>query len=89
MRRAAYKRWSLTPDWTAATALARANGPAGLEWHARKLDPEGKLPTEQRMKQAEAARKLYYLDMADRSRKARAARKPAQGPPQAPAEGAA
>lgn len=77
-RKGAYVRLAATADWTAVTAAARAKGPANLDWHADKIDPEGTLPSEQRRKMAEAARKVYYADLAEASRRARAARKPAK-----------
>lgn len=88
-RLGAYTRLAAAPDWSAVTEAARAKGPASLDWHADKIDPEGNLPHGQRMKMAEAARTAWYLDLGEKSRRARAARRAAQGVPQAPAAGAA
>jgi hypothetical protein len=74
-RLGAYVRLMNTSDWSQVTAAARAAGPANLEWHANKIDPDGNLPAEQRLKMAEAARKAYYLRLSAASCKARAGRK--------------
>jgi hypothetical protein len=83
-RKGAYMRLAAAADWTAITEAARAKGPATLDWHANKVDPQGVLPPEQRYKMAEAARHAWYLNLAEKSRKARLARRAAQGiPPEA------
>jgi hypothetical protein len=74
-RLGAYARLAQTADRSEMTAPARAAGPASLDWHAKKIDPDGKLPPEQRYKMAEAARKAWYLALSEKSRRARAARR--------------
>jgi hypothetical protein len=64
-------------DWTELTAPAREAFRAKFE---RQVDPDGKLTPAERTQRAEVARRLYYHELADRSRKARAARRAAQAP---------
>lgn len=77
-RLGAVMRLAQTADWSEMTAPARAAGPASLEWHAKRVDPDEALPSEQRYKMAEAARKAWYLALSEKSRRARAARKNAE-----------
>jgi hypothetical protein len=56
---------------------ALANSPTDLEWHANKLDPEHKLPDEERMKRAGNARRAYFARLSLKSKKARQARRQA------------
>jgi hypothetical protein len=74
-RKGAYIRLANSADWTDVTAPARAAGPNSVEWHERRIDPDNQLPPEQRRKMGEAAREAWYLDLGDKSRQARAARK--------------
>lgn len=67
-RIAAYTRWAHEPDRAAATAAARK---AQLDRFETQVDPEGKLAPAERAKRAEAARKLYYTQLAFKSAKAR------------------
>ena len=73
----ALKRLSQESDWSAVTEAARAAGPNNWEWHANKIDPDRRLPAEQRRKMGEAARRAWYLQLGERSRRARAARRAA------------
>jgi hypothetical protein len=68
----AHTQWSRETDRTARTAGARA---AFLDRFEREVDPEGALPAEQRAKMAANARKAYFLRLALKSAKARAAKK--------------
>jgi len=67
-RLAAYSRWALTRDPSAATAPARA---AFLSRFERAVDPEGRLPAEERARRAEYAKKAYFTRLAYRSAMAR------------------
>ena len=71
----AHRSWARTVDRTARTAKARAAGPNGLEWHAKKLDPEGKLDEHTRMRLAESARAEYFARLTRASLEARAKRR--------------
>jgi hypothetical protein len=77
-RRGGLKSWANTVDRKARVAPGIAQGPARLAWHAKKLglDPDNLTPDE--TKRAEAAQKLYYLDLAERGRKACAAKRAAK-----------
>jgi hypothetical protein len=68
----AHVQWSQETDRTARTAGARA---AFLERFERQVDPEGKLPADVRAKMAENAKKAYFLRLALKSSRARAAKK--------------
>ena len=68
---AAAAKWAQTPDYSAATAPARA---AFNDKFEREVDPHGVLPIEQRQKMAEHARRLHFLRMAQKSVQARKAR---------------
>lgn len=75
----AYVRLAQTADRTEMTAPGRAAGPNSLDWHAKRIDPNGEIPHQQRMQMAEAARTAWYLELSEKSRRARAARRAAQG----------
>ena len=72
-RYGAHKSWAQTPDRSARTSNARANGPSGLQWHLDRLDPErfADATDADRLKAAEAARKAYYAELAMKSAAAR------------------
>lgn len=86
-RQGAFVRLARESDWTQVTEAARAAGPNSPDWHLKRLVDEGVLdsqqlaglPPEQRRKMGEAARRAWYIEMAEKSRRARAARK-AGGP---------
>lgn len=73
-RLGAYKLHAQVTDPAAHTAPARK---AFDERFERLVDPEGLLSEEERSRRAEYARKAYFLDLALKSAKARAARKSA------------
>lgn len=74
-RRGAYVRLAKEPDWSKVTQPAREA--LATKWE-REVDPAVTDPA-QRARMGEAARRAFYLDLAERSRKARAARKAAGG----------
>lgn len=55
-RIAANHRWAFADDRTAATAAARAAADARFE---RQVDPDGKLPPEERARRAASLRKAH------------------------------
>lgn len=67
-RIAANTRWAFAADRTAATAAARAAADARFE---REVDPEGKLPPEERARRAASLRKAHFGRMALASAKKR------------------
>jgi hypothetical protein len=67
-RMAAHLSWAATSDSAARTAPARKGFLARFE---REVDPEGKLPEEERRRRAEHAKRAYFLGLAARSAKAR------------------
>ena len=69
---AAHKSWAATNDRTARTAPARA---ALMERFEREVDPDGVLTPQIRARRAQHARKAYFLGLALKSAKARAAKK--------------
>jgi hypothetical protein len=71
-RLAAFVQWSRTPDRTARTQPARDGF---LRRFEDEVDPERRLPAEQRVKMAEAARRAFYVRLGRASGKARAAKK--------------
>jgi hypothetical protein len=68
-RLAALTQWSRTTDWSARTATARAAFDARFE---DQVDPDRRLPAEQRARMAEAARRAYFARLGRLSGKARA-----------------
>ena len=75
---AANTRWALTEDRSAATQPAR-------EALARKfedqVDPERRLPPDERARRAESARRAHFQRMALKSAQSRRSRKQAGGGP--------
>ena len=67
------RSWANTPDRTARTAYARSRGPASIDYHLERLDPErfAGCTDAQRLAAAEAARKAYYTAIALKSAAAR------------------
>lgn len=65
---AAHESWASTPDRAARTAKARK---AALDRFEREVDPEGILPTAERAKRAEHARKAYFQRLALKSAQVR------------------
>ncbi|MDH2424858.1 hypothetical protein [Sphaerisporangium sp. TRM90804] len=72
---AAHTRWSHEDNRAGATAKARNNSPASLEYWKRKVDPNGKLAPGVRLKLAENAKAAYYQKAALRMRQAKAAKR--------------
>lgn len=72
---AAHRSWANTEDRTARTAKARQ---AAADRFEKQIDPEGKLPTEERAKRAESARKAFYAEMAFKSARSRRRNKAAK-----------
>jgi hypothetical protein len=70
-RIAANARWAKEDDRVVATAKARNNSPASIEYWLRKVDPDERMPRDQRLRQAENAKTTYYLQ---RTRDMRAAK---------------
>jgi hypothetical protein len=68
----AHTQWSRERDRTARTAGARR---AFLDRFEREVDPEGTLPADVRAKMAANAKRAYFLRLALKSAKARAAKK--------------
>lgn len=71
-RIASYRSWANTTDPVARTEPARRASMARFE---REVDPEGKLPAQERARRAEAARKAYFTELAYKSARARRLRK--------------
>lgn len=69
-RIAALTRWS-TEDPVVGTEKARANNPSQLEWHRKRVDPDGILPPAERERRAEVSRRLYFAQLARKSADAR------------------
>ncbi|GLI00323.1 hypothetical protein [Phytohabitans aurantiacus] len=69
---AAHIKWAGCDDRPAATAAARK---AFLDRFEKLVDPDGKLSPAERAQRAEHARKAYFINLARKSAKARAARK--------------
>lgn len=67
-RMAAHRRWQHTDDPAAATAPARA---AFHDRFERDVDPHGELPTDERARRAQHARKAYFAELARKSARAR------------------
>jgi hypothetical protein len=76
-RLAAYVQWSRTPDRTARTQTARD---AFWQRFLDQVDPEQRLPEEQRVKMAQAARRAHFTRLSMKSAKARAAKKAGGAP---------
>ena len=71
-RLGAYTSWAKTDDRAARTLPGRR---ALLDKFETEVDPEGKLPIQERAKRAEFARKAYYQRLAMKSAAARQRRK--------------
>jgi hypothetical protein len=67
-RIAAHASWAKTSD---RTAKARKGAAALLARFERQVDPDSRLPPEERRKRAESARKAHMLSLAAKSAKAR------------------
>ena len=61
------------------TQAARAASPSNPSYFEREVDPEGVLEPAERARRAEHAKRAYFLRLALKSAKARAARKGAAG----------
>ena len=69
---ASHASWAKTDDRSARTEPARK---ASMGRFEREVDPEGKLPPEERAKRAENARRAYFQKLAYKSSRARQRRK--------------
>lgn len=69
---AAHTRWSKEPDWSAATQPARDGYLAKLE---REIDPDGKMPADERRRRAVQLRRARMQALALKSSQARAAKR--------------
>lgn len=67
-RSAAYRSWANTSDSSARTAPARR---AFNDRFAKYVDPDNKMPSVERARRAEQAKRAYFLDLAFRSARAR------------------
>ncbi len=65
---AAHTSWQNTEDRTARTAPARQ---AALDRFDRQVDPDGTLPTAERARRAQSARRAYFRALALKSSRAR------------------
>ena len=74
-RIAANARWAKEDNRAGATAKARNNSPASIEYWMRKVDPESKLPRAERLKRAENAKAAHYERAALKMRQAKASKK--------------
>lgn len=72
-------RWSRESNRVGATAKARNNSPASIEYWKRKVDPECQLAPGVRLKMAENAKKAYYATAARKMRQAKIAKRAAKG----------
>jgi len=71
-RIAANTRWANEDDRTAATAKARNSSPASIEYWMRKVDPDARMPRDQRLLRAENAKAAYYQKRMREARQAKA-----------------
>lgn len=71
-RIAANERWAKELDRSGATAKARANSPASIEYWMKKVDPEQQMPRDQRLRRAQNAKSAFYERRAAAMRKAKA-----------------
>lgn len=71
-RIAANERWAKEADRSQATAKARANSPASIEYWMRKVDPGNTMPHAQRLRRAQNAKSAFYERRAAAMRKAKA-----------------
>ena len=69
---AAHESWAKTSNRSARTAPARA---AMMERFEREVDPDGSLAPAERVQRAEHKRKAYFLGLALKSAKVRAAKR--------------
>jgi len=67
-RIASHSSWAKTQDRTARTARARA---AFLDRFERQVDPDHKLPPDERARRADSARRAYFVNLALKSAQAR------------------
>lgn len=72
---AAHESWARTPDPAARTANARK---AMLDKFERQVDPDGTLPSAERARRAEHARKAHFKRLALKSVQARRRRRGVQ-----------
>jgi hypothetical protein len=68
---AANARWAKEDNRVGATAKARNNSPASIEYWMRKVDPEARMPRDQRLRRAENAKKAHYQTLMRKARQAK------------------
>lgn len=73
-RQAANTRWSRVEDRSAETANAVRRSPASIEYWMAKVDPDNKMPRDQRLKRAKNAKQAFYDANLAKARAAKAAR---------------
>lgn len=71
-RIASHSSWAKTQDRAARTAPARA---AFLDRFERQVDPDRKLPSAERARRADSARRAYFTSLALKAAQARRRRK--------------
>ncbi|MFI6910149.1 hypothetical protein ACIBKY_53475 [Nonomuraea sp. NPDC050394] len=71
-RIAAHTRWAREEDRVRATAKARSNSPASIEYFLRDVD--ARLPYAERLKRAESAKSAYWQRRARLMREAKKAK---------------
>ncbi|SEN90362.1 hypothetical protein [Nonomuraea pusilla] len=69
---AAHARWAKEDDRAGATAKARENSPASIEYWMRKIDPQERMPRTERLKRAGNAKAAYWKAHALKMRQAKA-----------------
>ena len=67
----ALESWSRTVDRTARTKAGHSKSPASLDYHLAKVDPEGVMDQETRLKAAKASHRAHMLRLAQASAAAR------------------
>lgn len=71
-RIAANARWAKEDDRVVATAKARNNSPASIEYWMKQVDPDGRMPRDQRLRRAENAKSTHYQSLMRKARQAKA-----------------
>lgn len=67
--------WIKTEDRAARAAHMQRNSPSGRRWHAIRLGFDPDNLTADQEKRAEAARKLYFIRLGEKAKRAKRARK--------------
>ena len=71
---AANTRWSQESDRAGATAKARNNSPASIEYWMKKVDPDNAMPRAERLLRAQNAKTAYYQKRMRAARQAKASK---------------